>query len=108
MIAAVKALSLFLVSSTLEGGMRRFCLAVLVGVSLWQAAGAEPLVHDRHVVFENSAADGSYYSSQGTVICAERTRAGGEQVSGRRRQVRQPSELAPPEVEIGHRVAIGG
>jgi exo beta-1,2-glucooligosaccharide sophorohydrolase (non-reducing end) len=48
--------------------MRYSIVAVPLTMFFASIALAEPDVHDRHVVFENSAANDSYYHSHGTVI----------------------------------------
>jgi len=46
--------------------LRRLAVAMLVGLNLAGAARAETF-YDRHVFFDNSPADGSYYQSEGMV-----------------------------------------
>jgi hypothetical protein len=48
--------------------MRCCCLALPIVLWFVPLSLADPCPHDRHVVFENSAADDAYFQSQGSVI----------------------------------------
>lgn len=68
MMGGLKALSLPAGSMLMNYPVRCSCLAVMVVPWCAGFARADPGSHDRHVVYENSSADDSYFHSQGSVI----------------------------------------
>ena len=78
-----------------------------VGDSCAWAAALPPNVHDRHVFFENSAAEGGYYRSDASVVAPSELEIDGGKVPVESDHFKSPPNCAAVEMEIwaGRRLA---